>query len=526
VLAEVSIFGGLDPSLREEIAERSEVVHLAGGTHLFRAGDVADALYIVLGGRCEVVDADDQHILTLNRGAVLGELGLITGAPRAASIRARRDTELLKLDHAEFEGLMLEQPAFALGLTRELGSQLQSSRPRVVPNRGGDTSIALVPLGPDVRVEEIADTMAEAIGSWEHLVRLDKPETGVPPVTLSELEHLERHHDRVLFVSGALTGPTAPDAWAEFCLRQADRIVGVVGGGRPPEWLRQHPSLLGCDLVLTGDGGNAQGWLDELRPQATHRIRPGTDAADARRLARRLTGRSVGIVLSGGGARAFAHLGVIQELLEAGVEIDRVGGTSMGAFIGGLVAQELSLEEIDARCYDEWVRRNPLTDYRVPRVSLIRGEKIKRMFLRTLPGSIELLPRDFFCVSADLVSGEQVVHRTGSLAYAVSASMCLPGLAPPVADGPRFLIDGGAINNLPVDEMAARREGPVIAVDVTAREDAPNGNGAKGRRQRADWPWNDDAVMPGIGETITRLVLLGSVDTAMPTWSSPRRTTA
>ncbi len=515
-LAEVSIFSELDPGLLGEIADRAQVVHVPGGTHLFRAGEPADALYVVLGGRCEVVDADDEHIRTLSRGAVLGELGLLTGGTRSASIRARRDSELLKLGREEFERLLREQPAFAVGLTRELGAQLQASRPRTVPARGGDTSIALVPLGPDVRLDAIAGGLADAIGGWEHLARLDAPSADAPPLTLAQLDDVERRHDRVLLVSHALSGPRTPDAWAEFCLRQADRIVGVAGDVPPPEWLRHHPALLGCDLILTGDAANAPEWLAELRPAATHLVREARVEADVRRVARRLTGRSVGVVLSGGGARAFAHIGVLEELLAAGIEIDRVGGTSMGAFIGALFAQELDLEEIDARCYDEWVRRNPLSDYRVPRVSVIRGDKAKRMFARNLPGSIELLPRDFFCVSADLIGGEQVVHRHGSLAYAVSASMCLPGLAPPVADGARYLIDGGALNNLPVDQMALSAEGPVIAVDVTARAEPAGHNGtvASSRRPREDWPWDDDAPMPTIGETITRLVLLGSIDTA------------
>jgi NTE family protein len=124
------------------------------------------------------------------------------------------------------------------------------------------------------------------------------------------------------------------------------------------------------------------------------------------------------------------------------------------------------------------------------------------------------LPRDFFCVSSDLISGEQIVHRVGDLAYAVSASMCLPVMVPPVADGDRFLIDGGALNNLPVDEMASRSEGSIIAVDVTARAEAPRRDTTRAGRRASDWPWDEDAPLPTIGETITRLVLMGSVDTA------------
>ena len=81
-------------------------------------------------------------------------------------------------------------------------------------------------------------------------------------------------------------------------------------------------------------------------------------------MARRLSGRSVGVVLSGGGARAFSHIGVLEELVAAGVEIDRVAGVSMGAFIGAMFALGMDAEEIDARCYEEWVRRRPLSTTR------------------------------------------------------------------------------------------------------------------------------------------------------------------
>ena len=83
-------------------------------------------------------------------------------------------------------------------------------------------------------------------------------------------------------------------------------------------------------------------------------------------MARRLCGRSVGIVLSGGGARAFSHIGVLEELLAAGVEIDRVAGVSMGAFVGALFAMGLDADEMDARCFEEWVQRRPLSDYTRP----------------------------------------------------------------------------------------------------------------------------------------------------------------
>ena len=286
------------------------------------------------------------------------------------------------------------------------------------------------------------------------------------------------------------------ELWSEdgrHALERAGRVLAVTAGGPVPYQLQGRPDLRGCDVLLLDGPAGTRGfglWLDVLEARARHVAlgQAGFDAAIAR-VARRMTGRSVGLVLSGGGARALAHIGVIEELRAAGIEIDRVGGTSMGAFLGALLAMGHDPEEIEARCYEEWVRRSPLTDYRLPRVSLLRGNRARAMLDRTLPGNIEALPLDFFCVTCDLVAGDLVVHRRGSLAKAVGASISIPGLVPPMSRHGRLLVDGGVLNNLPVDVMAPAHEGPIIAVDVTARVAPPSerGHGAgPARDARAD----------------------------------------
>jgi predicted acylesterase/phospholipase RssA len=231
-----------------------------------------------------------------------------------------------------------------------------------------------------------------------------------------------------------------------------------------------------------------------------------------------LAQRAVGVVLSGGGARALSHIGVLAGLCDAGVRIDRVGGVSMGAVIGSLWAVGHSPEEIDAILYDELVRRNPLNDYTVPRISLIRGEKVKAV-MRRLVGTvaIEELERGFLCTTADLRSGQLVVHRSGPLWEHVSTSFSIPVIAPPRVEGRRLLVDGGVVNNLPVAPLAATGEGPVIAVAVkmTGDERRPRGNGAKHDGQRPVRP-------PRLGETLMRTMVLASanMDQEARTYSS------
>ena len=518
ILATVSIFAPLDHELRREVADRARIIRVQGGDWLFRIGEPGDALYVVLAGRCEVVDAQDQAIVVLGRGAVLGELALITGAPRAASVRASRDTELLELTHAEFERLLTEEPTFAAALTSELGRQLAVSRPVTPPSPNRGAILAVVALSPDVDAENVAGALVERLGRWERVARIDR----LPPDQLerasSVLDELEHRYDRVVMVPGS----DADRRWTDIALRQADRVIALVGGGPAAGRGDGTGNLQGCDLVFCDGAVTARttaAWMAALAPRATYRLREAAFADDVGRLARRLAGRAPGLVLSGGGARALAHVGVIDELWRSGVRFDRVAGVSMGSFVAALLASGATPGEIDACAYEEWVRRSPLSDYRLPRISLLRGHRARDMFARVLPGRIETLPLDFFCVSCDLVSGRQVVHRSGSLAFAVSASASLPGMFPPVAgpDG-TLLVDGGITSNLPVDLMAATAEGPVIAVDVSKKFDPPSADTHPRLRNllhtRAveEWPWDDDRTLPTITETLTRLVMVGSQD--------------
>jgi NTE family protein len=178
----------------------------------------------------------------------------------------------------------------------------------------------------------------------------------------------------------------------------------------------------------------------------------------------------------------------------------------MGAVIGALFAMGHDADEIDAICFEEWVRRRPLRDVTVPRHSLIRGERFISMLHRTFGTSlIEELPRSFMCGSVELRSGRLEIARYGPLWETVGFSINLPVLAPPQVRGRKLFIDGSLVDNLPVKALADMGEGPIIAVDVRARPKRP-----APARARADRP----PLPPSLGETLTRLLLLGSENTA------------
>ena len=122
----------------------------------------------------------------------------------------------------------------------------------------------------------------------------------------------------------------------------------------------------------------------------------------------------LGLVLSGGGARGFAHIGALAVLADAGFEFDRIGGCSMGAFIAAMAAAGRDPDEMQACCSEELVRRSPFNDYTFPRVALIRSRKAAAMLTRVFgEARVEEFARPLFTVSADLLTSRVVVHRRG-----------------------------------------------------------------------------------------------------------------
>ena len=182
--------------------------------------------------------------------------------------------------------------------------------------------------------------------------------------------------------------------------------------------------------------------------------------------------RAVSLVLSGGGARTFAQIGVIRAMEEAGIRIESAGGASGGAIIAALIALGWDAEKIRQTMRRHLVERGSPMDYVLPFSSLIDGRHFARMLAEVFGDvRIEGLPRRFFCVSCNLNRAELVVHESGLLRKAIAASMSVPGLVRPVALDGELLIDGGILNNLPVDVMKQHAPGEVWAVDVGINRD-------------------------------------------------------
>jgi predicted acylesterase/phospholipase RssA/CRP-like cAMP-binding protein len=498
-LRESFVFGAADDAALEELATATETVSLPGGRTLIRQGDTDDCLYILVQGRLrafvEHPGMEPAVVGEIARGESVGEMALLTGGRRTATVRAARDSQLLRLSKSSFDRLIERSPRAAIQLARLLVNRLTQTLHTGRVTRA-PASVAVLPATTkDAAEAQFARTLATtlaAVGRSLHLDARTVEATLGPDVAHADvdapgnariagwLNELEAAHAFVVYeADAALTG------WTRRCLRQADRVVVVARAGTDAHladaeqafWQVPPLERPDAELVLLHEAGAvsagpAAPWLAEPRRFTLHHhVRIGV-RTDVDRVGRLLAGRAVGVALGGGGARAFAHIGVIQALNEARIPIDIVGGTSMGAVMAAQVAAGWDTRTMLERTRRRFVKSGSLFDYTVPLMSLIAGQRFVRL-LSAMFGTqrIEDLWLKYFCVSTNLTRARMVVHETGPLARWLCASISVPGLAPPVFQSGDLLVDGSLLDTVPANILRRHRRGPVIAVDVTAPVD-------------------------------------------------------
>jgi NTE family protein len=474
LMAALPLLRDLSTDLLEEVAREVEWFSLPGGTTLFTAGDPVDGLYVVVNGALGVYVASPAGGARLAgeiaAGETAGEMEVISGKKRSATLISLRDTEVARLPVKTFEKLLASHPESLRHITNNLIERLESLQRADVPPHVKPKAFAIVPNGLDV------DAAGFGLNLAEQLRRLGRAELVLSSQASDRTSHwfhrLERANDFVLYVSDP-----QPSNWTKLCLRQADSLLLLARCERAPRpWaalqaIREDPATaFAADIVLLHEGSkpsaHARGWLDVQPFRRHHHVRGPRDIA---RIARLLTGRALGVVLSGGGARGFAHIGAMRALEEAKLAVDAIGATSIGAIVGAAWAAGWSYEEMVERFRRSFVDSNPLGDYTLPLVSLVAGRRVGRLLNAAFGEThIEDLQLPYFCVSANLTTGQAAVHRRGRLSLWLRASAAIPGILPPVFTDKQIYVDGATINNLPVDLMREMMDGTVVAVDTGA----------------------------------------------------------
>ena len=544
LLGATDLFVGQDETLLREFAGRCDQKYLAAGEVLIREGDPADSVYILVSGRLRVLvkqaDGVETTVSEIGRNEVVGEMSIVSDAPRSATVIAIRDSELLSFSRENFEHIVENHPRALLKIARLLASRLRRSNWSQGISRR-ELSIAVVPAGNQPVRSDCIRELVEGFSQLGSTLVLDSRFVNehVGPDAANEDQHGPNSDRLISWLNEQETKyqyivyqtDDSATNWTRRCLRMTDRVLAVgLAQGEPTrneieeELLKRGSNKVfaQAELVLVhqNDGTRPREtnrWLASRDVSGCHQVRDGVKN-DYERIARLITGRALGLVLGGGGARGLAHVGVIRALHEVGIPIDAIGGTSMGAIIGGLYAMDSDLENMNEVCRAAFLNQRPMLDVTFPALALTSGKRVTK-HLESFFGEtqIEDLWLKYYCVSTNLTRAETNIHKDGPCWQRIRASISLPGILPPVYHEGDLLVDGGVTNNLPVDVMRAVCDGgTVIAVDVSPKVDMRQkesfGETISGWQilRRVMNPFADPLNVPTISNILMRTTLLGS----------------
>ncbi|MEY2425717.1 MAG: hypothetical protein QOI61_1289, partial [Actinomycetota bacterium] len=448
VLARLPFLHGVPPSTIAAVNRVLRPMSVTAGTMLFRTGDEGDTCYLVEEGTLRVTTSPGGEVLaTLGPGSFVGELAILLGEPRSATVTAETDAKLSTLTRGDLDALMTDHPAIARALSRELGRRIVHTNQRFAADRVTRRTIvwpankvaglAAGILSYDRRVA-VAALGGAALGALpDGVARVKPPAYGVDDNRL----------DAVLIGVG------------ETASARSMKLVGaaehVLCFGQPPQWLR-----------------------DAAPPDRL--VRLADDALGLRRGVRWATGRSVGLVLSSGGSKTVAHVGVVGVLRSEAIEIDAVAGSSGGAIAAVGVAFDQPVEFSERWIGDlgratRWRR----LDYNLPpRSGLSKGRRLREVFTKwDLGANLEDAGVPAWLVGSDVATGGMVVMHEGSVADAMRATLSIPGAFDPWRVGERLVMDGAIANPLPTDVLRAAGVGIVIASNVAGQASQIEVNG-------------------------------------------------
>ncbi|XP_014385178.1 PREDICTED: patatin-like phospholipase domain-containing protein 7 [Myotis brandtii] len=472
-------------------------MEVEAGARPCRQGDKSDCTYIVLSGRLRSVIRKDDLKKRLageyGRGDLIGVVETLTRQPRATTVHAVRDSELAKLPAGALTSIKRRYPQVVTRLIHLLGEKILGSLQQGPAtshqfglhstgskwDSGNPASnlstVAVMPVSEDVPLTAFALELKHALSAIGPVLLLtsDNVKQRLGSAALDSIHEYrlsswlgqqEDIHRIVLYQADSSLTP-----WTQRCIRQADCIL-IVGLGE------QEPSLGQTDRQSGGEEPPCPPPQVEMYERLFQR--PPDRHSDFSRLARVLTGNAIALVLGGGGARGCAQVGIIRALAECGIPVDMVGGTSIGAFMGALYAEERSYSQIRIRA-KQWTEdmtsmMKTMLDLTYPITSMFSGAGFNSSICSVFKDrQIEDLWIPYFTITTDISASAMRVHTDGSLWRYVRASMSLSGYMPPLCDPKdgHLLMDGGYINNLPADVARSMGAKVVIAIDVGSRDE-------------------------------------------------------
>ncbi|MBK8819776.1 MAG: patatin-like phospholipase family protein [Saprospiraceae bacterium] len=474
-----ALLGDTDTTLLHQVLENGRMVHIESGDILFAQGDTDKSLYIVLSGRLRAVAEREEGMYVLGdvtEGEPVGEFALFSNEPRSASVYAIRPSLLLEFNEIEYVRMTALQPTFARNLTSVLLKRLnRNNLQKHLQNQ--PKNIAVVHLQGN---SDISD--------WTNSVEARFKETGVNFIVHQYDSLYEKDKDTFFSkleekegLNFFVCNDSHPE-WSKDCLLYSDLVMvasdfnasaDIYPIEKKLDMYKQHFLNKKVYLLLlhpekAPNPENTRRWFHHRKIDLHIHFRKN-HAGDVARFCRILTNKAVGLVLGGGGSKGNAHIGAVKAMLHQGIQIDFLGGTSAGALYGfGIVFCDFDIPKMDYYSEDSAKKNLISNDYTFPILSIMSGNKMSS-YLKYLYGHLHI--EDFwittYCISANYSMATLHIHETGLAWKKIMASIAIPGVFPPVVINNELHVDGGVVDNLPIEPMFRYPVGFIFAIALS-----------------------------------------------------------
>jgi len=478
--AHTRLFEGLDALALEDVYSSMEPRHFPAHAILCREGDRGDRLFVIERGLAQVIVGESDNprpVARLRRGDVIGEMSLIAGEPRSATVVASVATDTLVLTRDIFAGLLARYPVILTNLNRILASRLTRQNRRQVERFRGEV-VALVTGQSSAPFVLDAITAAKA-ASPRSVVAIDL--TGAVPIrdveleqptveeTLAALDDVLSAHGTLIVVAG-LDQRNLP-----ALLEHMDRVIAVTTEAETKGSANiLRPMADRVTLVLpTLERSCAPATLEGLRVIRTLDVRdPSRDIAW---LGRHLSRTKLGLALGAGGVKGFAHVGVLQVLERYGYTVDYVAGSSIGAVVGAWLGLGMNAAEIEATMRRSFDAEYWSAVFKLSLSGLSGGLDVHTRICRETTGdrSFADLRIPLVAMAVDLNNRQPAPLQDGPLWQALLASTALAGVFPPYQQGPQRLVDGLALVPVPTGAVIDAGADVTVSVNVMSRDTLP-----------------------------------------------------
>ncbi len=468
-LTKCPLFQGVDKEIIEKIIPSLQKVQVEAGHTLLSEKSMPEGIYIVHWGKLvEIKKAKPLHHYSEKEH--LSALYFLTNIPEKTHIRAVRDSELLIISKDVFNELIDTETKILKNISKALAFEVHDSL-SIEKKQTRTRIFALIPHCDEPSFTDFYQKIFDLFKEVEDTVILKEGDSK----KLSQ--HDEEDKTLLLICSHKM------NSWTNLAIHNADKVLIVASIKNKPnlsdvEVKINKMNFLDRHLILLHDGHekikNTKVWLKD-RKVRTHQHVFTQDKESISRIFRILSGRSLAVVFSGGGARGIAHIGFLLACLEKGIKIDIVGGTSVGAIVGAFYALGWRMKKIIERGPYVFQKQGGLLDYTIPFVSILKGKRAFDKIVQHSEGlQIEDFGTTFFCASSNLTLKMPHMHHRGSIITALRASIALPGIFPPIYMDHNVLVDGGLFNVLPIDMCKHYDPGKIVAVNVSV--DSPRIN--------------------------------------------------